>query len=157
MTNAYHYQNTFNDELAQEFTSVLSVLYNPMAMAGLLAWYDGSDLSSLTIVNDQVTVWGDKSGNAHHLGPVSGEVLPAVSANLQNGRTGVFFDYTEKAMLETGYTAAGDGSLSGFVVAKRVDDSSAYGGGSVYKSIVSIGRPDGSSSEIGKFNIADRR
>lgn len=157
MTNAFHYQNTFRDPLADEFGAVLGTLYNPLDMAGLAVWHDGADLSSMTIVNDQITVWDDKSGNGNHLGPVAGEVLPSVSANLQNGRTGIFFDYAEKAMLESNYIAAGDGSLSGFVVAKRVDDSSAYGGGSVYKSILSIGRPDGTSEENGKFNIHENR
>lgn len=157
MASAFHYQNTFRDPLADEFTKVLSTLYDPLNMTGLAIWHDAADLSSMDIVNDQITVWADKSGNDNHLGPVAGEVLPSVGSNLQNGRTGVFFDYTEKAMLESNYTAASDGSLSGFVVAKRVDGSTAYGGGSVYKSILSIGRPDGSSEEIGKFNIAEDR
>lgn len=116
MSNAFHYQNTFRDPLAQEFTSVLSVLYDPLEMAGLAAWYDGADESTINVVNDQITVWQDKSGNDYHLGPVAGEALPSVSGNLQNGRTGVFFDYALKEMLECNYTAAADGSLSTFNV-----------------------------------------
>ncbi len=157
MSNAFHYQNTFRDPLAQEFTSVLSVLYDPLEMAGLAAWYDGADESTLNVVNDQITVWQDKSGNNYHLGPVAGEALPSVSGNLQNGRSGVFFDYTLKEMLECNYTAAADGSLSTFIVAKRVDGTTSYGGGSAYKNLLSIGRPDGTSVETGKINVTENR
>ncbi len=157
MATAYHYQNTFRDSLADEFSQVLGALYNPLEMPGLAVWHDGADLASISVVNDQITVWRDKSGNGYNLGPVAGEVLPSIGDSLQNGRTGVFFDYSEKAMLESAYSASASGSLSAFVVAKRIDSSTAYGGGSVYKSILSIGRPDGSSVEIGKFNIAEDR
>lgn len=157
MTNAYHYQNTFRDPLADEFSSVLSVLYDPLKMAGLAAWYDGADEATFSVVNDQVTVWQDKSGNNYHLGPVAGEALPSVSTSLQNGRTGVFFDYALKEMLEANYTAAADGSLSTFIVAKRVDGTSVYDGGSAYKNLLSIGRPDGTSVETGKINITENR
>ena len=157
MANAFHYQNTFRDDLADEFSSVLAMWGDPSEIADLEAWYDGDDPSSLAIVNDQVTQWQDKSGNSWHLGPVAGKVLPVISGSQQNGRNGIFFDYAEKAMLESNYTASGTGSLTAFIAAKRASPASEYGGGSVYKSILSIGRPDGTSAEIGKFNIAEDR
>ncbi len=157
MSNAYHYMNTFKDALANEFAGVLSLRYDPRDMPALAVWHDGSDAASLTIVNDQVAVWADKSGNNHPLGPVAGEALPSLSPNLQNGMRGVFFDYALKEMMESNYFAAGDDSLSVFVVAKRVDASTSYGGGSVYKNILSIGRPDGTTPETGKINIYEDR
>ncbi|MEZ5690502.1 MAG: hypothetical protein R3D71_02415 [Rickettsiales bacterium] len=157
MTNAYHYANTFDDALANEFEGVLSMRYDPRDMQGLAVWHDGSDTASLIIVNDQVAVWADKSGNNHPLGPVAGEALPSLSASLQNGMRGVFFDYAAKEMMESDYIAAADGSISAFVVAKRVDASSLYDGGSVYKNILSIGRPDGTTTETGKINITEDR
>lgn len=157
MGNAYHYQHTFRDDLADEFSSVLSVLYDPLEIAGLAAWYDGSQLDSLTIANEQVAIWNDLSGNGHHLGPVAGEGLPSISANLQNGRHGIFFDYAASEMMESSYVATGTGSQSAFIVAKRIDANSEYGGGSVYKSLLSIGRPDGSTTETGKLNIVEDR
>lgn len=157
MANAYHYQNTFRDDLADEFSSVLAMWDDPTEIADLAAWYDGDDSASLDIVNDLVTQWSDKSGNGWHLGPVAGEVLPTLSAIKQSGRNGVFFDYAQKSMLESSYAASGTGSLTTFIVAKRASPESEYGGGSVYKSLLSIGRPDGSSVEIGKFNVAEDR
>ncbi len=157
MTNAFHYMNTFDDALANEFAGVLSMRYDPREMAGLAVWHDGSDAASLTIVNDQVALWADKSGNNHPLGPVAGEALPSLSSNLQNGMRGVFFDYALKEMMESNYFAAGDDSLTIFVVAKRVDASTSYGGGSVYKNILSVGRPDGTTPETGKINVFEDR
>lgn len=157
MSNAFHYQNTFDDELAQEFAGVLSIGYDPRNMEGLAVWHDGGDASTLTIVNDQVAVWSDKSGNNHPLGPVAGEALPSLSTNLQNGMHGIFFDYSLKEMMESNYAASAAGSLSVFIVAKRVDASTLYDGGSVYKNILSIGRPDGTTPETGKINIFEDR
>lgn len=157
MTNAYHYQHTFRDDLAHEFSNVLSMWADVRQIPDLAVWHDGDDLASIAIINDLVTQWQDKSGNGWHLGPVSGEGLPSLSSNLQNGRTGVFFNYSSSEMLQSAYTALATGSMSAFIVAKRVDATTPYSGGSVYKSILSIGRPDGTTPETGKLNIVEDR
>jgi len=58
------------------FTTVASVL--PPVTAGLEAWYDGQDPTTLTVIGNNVTQWDDKSGNAHHVSQGSASRQPIV-------------------------------------------------------------------------------
>ena len=158
MSNAYHYQNTFDDELAQEFRKILSLGFSPPNIDGLQIWLDGSDLSTITIdAGNRVSQWDDKSGFDHHA--VQGILTdqPIHGQESLNSLNGIFFDYPAKHIMVSSYTPLADDSLTVFVVIRRVDAITAYGGGSVYKSLLSSGRPDSSTTETGKFNIAENR
>jgi len=159
MSNAFHYQNTFDDPLAQEFRKIFSLEFLPPQLAGLQLWLDSDQSDAFTLdAQGYIERWTDYSGNEHHATQSNTADRPIISSNMQNDIAGVFFDYSaNKPMLVSGYTPTSADSLTAFIVAKRVDDSSEYGGGSVYKSLLSSGRPDSSSVEVGKFNMAESR
>jgi len=50
----------------------------PPVTAGLEAWFDGQDASTLTVVGSNISQWDDKSGNAHHLPQATGADQPTV-------------------------------------------------------------------------------
>lgn len=59
--NAYGYQHSFNDNLAQSFNSIL-VPFTPLDISGLVLWLDGSDINTITKnSNNRVTPWSDKT------------------------------------------------------------------------------------------------
>lgn len=58
MTNAYHYQNTFDDALAQEFRSVLGV--SPINLFNPFDWWDFTDEDSLTLTGSLVDAIANK-------------------------------------------------------------------------------------------------
>ena len=161
MTNAFHYQHTFDDELAQEFRKIFSAGFDPTGIEGLQLWLDSSQSDAFSLdAQNHIEQWRDYSGNERHA--VQGNIAdrPIISSNPQNGIAGVFFDYAaNKPMLISSYIPGADDSFSIFVVAKRVDGNLAYDGGSIYKVILSSGRPDGSAAatEVGKINVSEHR
>ena len=159
MSNAYHYQNTFDDPLAQEFRQILSLGFSPTDITGLQLWLDSAQPDAFTLDGQShIEQWQDVSGNEHHAIQASISDRPEISSELQNGIAGVFFDYSaNRPLLITDYIPGADDSLTIFLVVKRHDSTQAYSGGSVYKTILSSGRPDSSSIEVGKINIAENR
>ena len=159
MSNAYHYQNTFDDLLAQEFRKILSLGFSPTDITGLQLWLDSSQANAFILDGqNHIERWEDLSGNDHHAIQSNTADRPIISSNLQNSIAGVFFDYAaNRPLLITGYVPNAEDSLTIFLVAKRVDATQAYSGGSVYKTLLSSGRPDGSSPEVGKINISENR
>lgn len=83
MTNAFHYQNTFDDDLAKEFRNTLSN-YSPLQLPNLLAWLDGLDKNTIIEQLDKVTEWKDKSGNENH-------ATNSVSGAPSKQETGIYF------------------------------------------------------------------
>jgi hypothetical protein len=55
-------------------------------------WHDPSDASTLTVVSDKVTLFADKSGNGHDLGPTAEDDGPRTGFNTQNGLNVLDFD-----------------------------------------------------------------
>ena len=159
MSNAYHYQSTFDDPLAQEFRKILSLGFAPTEIAGLQLWLDSAQPNALILDGQShIEQWEDLSGNEHHAIQTNTADRPIISANLQNSIAGVFFDYSaNRPLLITDYIPGANDSLTIFLVVKRHDSTQAYSGGSVYKTILSSGRPDSSSTEVGKINIAENR
>jgi hypothetical protein len=159
MATAYHYQNTFNDELAQEFRQTLSLGFSPNEISGLQLWLDSSQPDAFMLDGqDHIERWTDYSGNDHHAIQTNTADRPIVSASLQNDIAGVFFDYsTNRPLLISDYIPNIEDALTIFVVARRVDVANIYDGGSVYKTLLSSGRPDGSTVETGKINISENR
>ena len=105
MANAFHYQNTFDDKLAREFRQILSLEFLPTQLAGLQLWLDSAQADAFTLdAQNHIEQWRDASGNEHHAIQVNIADRPIVSSNVQNGITGVFFDYSDnKPMLVSGY------------------------------------------------------
>jgi hypothetical protein len=73
-----------------------SGLTDPRKIAGLEAWYDASDLSTLwqnsngttaaTALDDPVGRWSDKSGNARHVTQTTNACRPLLKPASRNGR-----------------------------------------------------------------------
>jgi hypothetical protein len=59
-------------------------------MISLDAWWDASDMFTLTISAGAVSQWNDKSGNANHLTQATGAKQPSIGRTL-NGRNAVEF------------------------------------------------------------------
>lgn len=63
-----------------------STAFSPSDISGLHAWYDASDLASITKDgSDRVSQWNDKSGNAYHLAQATGGNQPLWVDAAQNG------------------------------------------------------------------------
>lgn len=85
--------------------------FNPKSIAGLAAWWDAADLSTLSqnsdgssaavATSDPVGRWMDKSGNARHVLQTVNNSRPLLQAGLFNGRSAVRFDGTDDSMITT--------------------------------------------------------
>lgn len=62
---------------------------DPEPVAGMTAWYDSSDVASLTITSNKVSQWNDLSGNGHNLTQATAGLRPLYNASprLINGVT----------------------------------------------------------------------
>lgn len=58
--------------------------WTPANLASLVAWYDASDLSTITESGGAVSQWDDKSGNANHLTQSTGIRQPETGLNTIN-------------------------------------------------------------------------
>lgn len=89
-------------------SSVLDNFVSPMDMPGLLAWYDASDTSTLTLSGSKVTAWSDKSGNSYNLSQATDANRLTTggtvnSLNALTGDGGDFMNFTSaKPALATG-------------------------------------------------------
>ena len=50
-------------------------------------WLDASDVGSVSVDNQRVTEWRDKSGNEHHMKPLAGSVI------YKGGQSGKFIQF----------------------------------------------------------------
>ncbi len=71
-----------------------------IAATNLVAWYDASDVATITESGGNLTQWDDKSGNGNHLDNIIG--TPRYGDNTQNGIDVVTF--TDDAISETTFT-----------------------------------------------------
>lgn len=63
---------------------------DPPVTAGLIAWYDASDPSTISTSGTRVTQWDDKSGNGNHARASIGTVT--VASGARNGHDVIRFD-----------------------------------------------------------------
>lgn len=63
--------------------------WNPRDVANLAAWFDATDLCSITHVAGSVSQWNDKSGNGYHVSQTVGARQPLL--NTLNGRSALMF------------------------------------------------------------------
>lgn len=69
----------------------------PLALPGLVAWYDASQLTGLSD-NDPVTTWTDLSGNGRNLTQGTAANKPLYKTSIQNGLPMLRFDGTNDFM-----------------------------------------------------------
>lgn len=69
----------------------LATGFNPKSIAGLLAWYDASDASTIT-TSTGVSAWADKSGNGYTLRQSTGNNQPATGTRTIGGKNVLDFD-----------------------------------------------------------------
>lgn len=60
----------------------------------ITAWYDGSDLSSMTFGTSGISQWNDKSGNGWHATQATDAFRPTLNRNAYNGLSAVTFGNT---------------------------------------------------------------
>jgi hypothetical protein len=65
--------------------------FNPRSIAGLAAWWDASDASTITTVSGVVSQWNDKSGNGRNFTQATAANRPAVITAGRNGRNVISF------------------------------------------------------------------
>ncbi len=74
-------------------TAQAMAAWTPAALSGGSAlWLDAADASTITLNGSTVSQWADKSGNARHLAQPTATKQPVLTANQQNGRSGLVFD-----------------------------------------------------------------
>lgn len=134
----------------------LATGFNPRRIAGLLAWHDAADSSTLfqnsngttaaTAESDPVGYWGDKSGNGHHLTQSVNNDRPLLNVAEQNGLPALQFDGSNDCMTSaTGYLQGLASTV--FLVAQRQGDTNVA-------TVFSIGRAnDTGPVEISLRNI----
>ena len=67
--------------------------WTPLDLAGLVAWYDASDLSTITDAGaGAVSQWADKSGNGNHVTQGTAGLRPTTGIRTQNGLNVIDFD-----------------------------------------------------------------
>ena len=131
--------------------------FNPKTVAGLEAWWDAADASSVTLDSGRVSTWNDKSGNGRNAAnSTSGSTQPDYVTGARNGRNVVRFAAASSQFLLAG--SVGDwnflhnGTNSFVAAAVRCFDSADPNAGG---SIISTG--GGSSAQIGCDIIFDDR
>jgi hypothetical protein len=75
-------------------------------VTGSFAWFDASDLASLTVSGGFVSQWRDKSGNARHLNQATGANQPGSGTRTINSRNALDFDGSNDAMATATLTLA---------------------------------------------------
>lgn len=106
--------------------------FNPRQIAGLLAWHDAADSSTLfqnsngttaaTAESDPVGYWGDKSGNGRHLTQAVNNDRPLLNVAEQNGLPALQFDGSNDCMTSAAGYLQGITSTV-FLVAQRQGDT----------------------------------
>lgn len=80
--------------------------WSPLDLDDLVAWWDASDLATITESGGSVSQWDDKSGNGHHLVQETGSAQPTTGARTQNGRNVLDFDGVTDEFVYNGFNLA---------------------------------------------------
>ena len=83
-----------------------------LSLNNLFAWYDASDLTTITDTSGEVTVWADKSGNSRDL---TGVDNPVTGASSQNSLNVIDLDGGDYFELD-GLSTPTSGDLQAFIV-----------------------------------------
>jgi len=109
--------------------------FDPRSIAGLAAWYDAADSSTLfdadtggalVAANGTVGRWQDKSGNGRHATQAIANNRPQRQVNVFSGRDALTFDGSNDALiLSSNVTMSGGASI---IVVSRKTNSANQGG-----------------------------
>lgn len=104
--------------------------------ANLVAWYDGSDSSTVTLTSSKISQLNDKSGNANHVSQGTAANRPTILSANQNGLDVMSFASNGflEGTLATGFTGT---AASCFAVVKPGSNAASYA------RAVSIGKTTG--------------
>ena len=111
------------------------VNFAPTDIAGLQAWYDASDAStlydattggSLVAADGAVARWQDKSGNARHMTQATSGSRPLRKTSQQNGKDTLLFDGTNDFFEGSDFSDADSGGMTVFLVYKRNATGAAH-------------------------------
>ena len=104
-------------------------LSDPRTIAGLIAWYDAADSSSMGPTssgtgavsnNGPVKFLSDKSGNGNHLTQTGADsIAPSFVSSSLNGRSALSFDSADR-LQRTGFTAIMNPPYSLFIVCRAI-------------------------------------
>jgi len=73
------------DDNTQAVTGILIPPFSPAAIPNMLAWFDASDATSLTMSGSSVMQWGDRSGTGNNATQFLGVGSPVLVPNAVNG------------------------------------------------------------------------
>ena len=97
----------------------------PSRISGLTAWYDASDLSTITSSSGAVSQWDDKSGNGNHATQPTGGSQPTTGTVSVNSFNAIDFNGTSHNMiLPSGLYSVPNGDNTIFVV-QKIDATAA--------------------------------
>ena len=99
--------------------------FSPTQIAGLQAWWDASDSSTITSSSSAVSQWRDKSGNARHLAQATGSKQPLTATDSINGLNVLKFDGVDDIMTTSSFIY-GLGACTVFVVCKGASQGSDH-------------------------------
>jgi hypothetical protein len=126
----------------------LATGFDPRRIAGLVAWYDASDISTLaqnsngttavTTQDDPVGYLRDKGPNGYHMTQSTNNNRPLVKLSAQNGLAALLFDGADDFLINTNNFLNG-APTSVALVAQRQSDN-PLGVANVVHPIVSTGR-----------------
>jgi hypothetical protein len=94
--------------------------FSPADIAGLKAWYDASDTSTISVSGSAVTQWNDKSINGYNVSQATGTKQPQSGTTTLNGKNVITFDGGDRLVAASAadwkFLHDGSTSLVGMVI-----------------------------------------
>ena len=104
------------DRTTYDFDSIPGVLWTP-ANTTTIAWYDASDVSTISETASAVSQWDDKSGNSNHVTQGTGTKQPETNTRTVNSLNVIDFDGTDDFLSKTSFASLpADGTVSFFSI-----------------------------------------
>lgn len=91
--------NSITTSLTTGIIAVQGEGFVPTDLTDLAAWYDASDVSTITETGGSVSQWDDKSGNDYHATQGVGAEQPVTGTRTLNGKNTIDFDGVDDGFL----------------------------------------------------------
>jgi hypothetical protein len=124
--------------------------FNPRRLAGLEAWYDAADQSSMTIVSGAVSEWRSKATSTRTLSQSTGGNRPTLTANYYQGRSAVSFNGSNNALFNASMSTI---AVSPLTVVMAIDSEIASGTNDRGVIVLRNSAVDNSFNDNGGFNV----